>query len=203
MVSGDAAADLRGLRVTSELAMSAAFAGSVAVRWWRRRQRRRSWEREMTALDGDASAIPDHLSPALARLARHTRTVRLQLETPLRRYSEPLVSDTPWSRRRRCSEYDLALTDARLALWEWLSSFRALAEPDLAALSDLGLSLRPFRGVLFRTGIFDRTIDPWEQSLYPAAPDADRVFAELCRAMQELHRFERALLGQRVDPYRA
>lgn len=188
--------------MTSELALSAAAAG-VAVRWWRRRQRRLSWERELSALEGEAAAIPEHLSPALARLATHTRTVRLQLETPLRRFDEPLVSDTPWGRRRRCNEYDLALCDARLALWEWLSSFRALSPADLEVLSALGLSLRPFRGLLFRTGIFDRTVDPWEQGLYPAAPDPERVFAELCRTMRELHRFERALLGQRADPYRA
>jgi len=188
--------------MTSELALSAALASGVAVRWWRRRQRRLSWERELTALDAEDSIIPEHLSPALADLARQTHMVRLRLETPLRRYSEPLVSDTPWSRRRRCAEFDSAITEARLALWEWLSSFRALTPGDLTLLDDLGLSLRPFRGMLFRTGIFDRTIDPWEQGLYPTAPDAEHVFTELCRAMHELHRFERLLLGQRVDPYR-
>ncbi len=189
---------------TSELALSAALASGVAIRWWRRRQRRRSWEREIQALDDESCTTPpEHLSPALVSLARHTRTVRLQLETPLRRYSEPLLSDTPWSRRRRCSETDLALCEARLALWEWLRSFRALAQSDLEVLRALGLSLRPFRGVLFRTGIFDRTTDPWEQNLFPAAPNGERIFGELCRAMHELYRFERALHGQRVDPYRA
>ncbi|MCB9570253.1 MAG: hypothetical protein H6710_24085 [Myxococcales bacterium] len=189
--------------MTGEIALSAALASGVAARWWRRRQRRRRWQRHISALDGDAPAVPDHLSPSLARLALQARVVRRELETPLHRYEEPLVSDTPWGRRRRCADYDLAMTNARLALWEWLRSFRGLSPAELELLGSLGLSLRPFRGLLFRTGIFDRTIDPWEQGLYPAAPDPDETFRELARAMRELHRFERALLGARADPYRA
>lgn len=188
--------------MTGEVALSAAMAGTVAYRWWRRRQRRRSWEDELAILEGAAPISAAHLSPALARLAESTRMVRLELATPLRRYDEPLVSDTPWGRRRRCLEYDLALINARRALWEWLASFRSLAAADLEVLTALGLSLRPFRGLLFRTGIFERTGDPFEQTLYPAAPEPGQASLELFRAMRELDKFERALLGHRSDPYR-
>ncbi|HGG57245.1 MAG TPA: hypothetical protein ENK31_05570 [Nannocystis exedens] len=70
-----------------------------------------------------------------------------------------------------------------------LRSFRALAQADLEVLGAPGLSLRLFRGILFRTGIFDRTTDPWEQDMFQAAPNGERVFAELRRAMHEIHRF--------------
>lgn len=188
--------------MTGEVAFSAAVASTVAIRWWRRRQRRRRWADQLALLEEGAPHGDALLSPALSRLADHAGLVRLQLATPLRRFDEPLVSDTPWGRRRRCLEYDLALINARRALWEWLASFRSLAAADLEVLTALGLSLRPFRGLLFRPGIFERSDDPFEQGLYPAAPDPNEASAELFRAMRELDRFERALRGHRSDPYR-
>ncbi|MBK8262402.1 MAG: hypothetical protein IPK80_13835 [Nannocystis sp.] len=189
--------------MSAELVASGAFASALALRWWQRRRDEASRERELAALTDDPPAALDHLSPALARLAQQTRICRLMLEGPLRGYQEPLLSESPWARRRRCDELDLALLNARRALWEWLASFRSLSRGDLEVLGALGLSLRPFRGLLFKTGIFDRCDDPWEERLYPKAPDFRRIFAELHRAMIELRRFERALLGQRADPYRA
>jgi len=66
-------------------------------------------------------------------------------------------------------------------------------------LGDLGLSAVPFRRLLFGC---DRTSDVWEQVVYMRPPDLDLVWAELRRTILELERFERALLGCSVDPYR-
>lgn len=189
--------------MSAELVASGAVASALALRWWQRRRESRSRERQLEAFADDPPIALDHLSPGLARLAEHTRLCRLQLETPLRRYREPLLRESPWGRRQRLRDYDLALINARLALWEWLVSFRSLGAADLEALGALGLSLRPFRGLLFRTGLFDRCDDPWEQGLFQVAPDFAAVFHELHRVMHELRRFERALLGQRLGPYRA
>jgi hypothetical protein len=82
---------------------------------------------------------------------------------------------------RRCDQYDLALSDARRALWDWLLLFRSLGERDRYVLGGLGVSLTPFYRALFKPGVFDRSADPWEDTLYPEAPDLDLVFAELRR----------------------
>ena len=69
-------------------------------------------------------------------------------------------------------------------------------------LGGLGVSLAPFYGALFKPGVFDRSADPWEQTLYPEAPDVERVFAALRRTMHDLRCFEAALLTAVHDPYR-
>ena len=143
-----------------------------------------------------------HLSPSLAHLAAQARMVRLMLATPLRRGEAPLLRETPWGRRARCDEYDLALGDARRALWEWLLLFRRLGERDCHVLAGLGVSVAPFYSALLRPGVFDRSADPWEQTLYPEAPDVERVFAALRRTMHDLRCFEAALLTAVHDPYR-
>jgi hypothetical protein len=112
----------------------------------------------------------------------------------------PLLRETPWGRRARCDEYDLALGDARRALWEWLLLFRRLGERDCHVLTMLGVSVAPFYSALLRPGVFDRSADLWEQTLYPEAPDIERVFAALRRTMHDLRCFEVDAADGRARP---
>jgi hypothetical protein len=171
----------------------------VGYRWWRRHRREAEIRRELDEANGDTLHIPEHLSPTLAELASETHRLRLELETPVRRIRTPLVSETPWARRQRCDEYDAALYEVRRAIWDWLRLLRRLGAEDRQLLGELGLSVAPFRRVLFGC---DRTSDVWEQVIYARAPDLDFVWAELRRMILELKRFERALLSSSVDPYR-
>ncbi len=183
-------------------ATATAAVAAATVRWWVRKRRQAARLRALSRANEDLGPRKlSHLSPQLAGLVEQTRLLRLQLETPLLRFS-PGLGDTPWGRRERFAEYDNALCDARRALWEWMHLFKHLGRHDLEYLYSLGLSLGPFRGVLLKRGVFDRSDDPWEQMLYPPAPDLNLVFEELQRTMYELKRFEFALLGWQLDPYR-
>lgn len=171
----------------------------LGYRWWRRHRRELAIERELDEANGEALSIPDHLSPALAAIAAQTHRLRLELETPVRRIRTPLVSETPWARRQRCDEYDAALYEVRRAIWEWLRTLRRLGEDDRRLLGELGLSVVPFRRLLFAC---DRTDDVWEQVVWAQAPDLDMIWAELRRTILELKRFELALVSAPADPYR-
>jgi hypothetical protein len=180
----------------------AAIPAWVGYRWWRRHQRETTIARELEQANGTPLRIPEHISPMMAELASETRRLRLELETPVRRIRTPLVleiMETPWARRQRCDDYDAALHEVRRAIWDWLRMLRRLGVEDRRMLGDLGLSAVPFRRLLFGC---DRTSDVWEQVLYMRPPDLDLVWAELRRTILELERFERALLGGSVDPYR-
>ncbi len=185
------------------LTLSGAVSTAFAARCVVVHRRRRARAAEIEALSDDApTGSAAHLSPSLAHLTAQARVVRLMLATPLRRGEPPLLRETPWGRRARCDEYDLALGDARRALWEWLLLFRRLGERDRHVLHALGVSVAPFYSALLRPGVFDRSADPWEQTLYPEAPDPERVFTALRRTMHDLRCFEAALLTAAHDPYR-
>lgn len=171
----------------------------LGYRWWRRQRRESAIRRELAEANSDALAIPDHLSPTLAALAAHTHRLRLELEAPVLRVRMPLVTETPWARRQRCDEYDAALYEVRRAIWEWLSSMRGLGSEDRRMLGELGLSVVPFRRLLFGC---DRTDDVWEQVVWAAAPDLEHTWTELRRTILELKRFELALTSAPPDPYR-
>jgi hypothetical protein len=171
----------------------------VGYRWWRRHQREAEIARELQLANGTPLRIPEHVSPTLAALASETHRLRLELETPVRRIRAPLISETPWARRQRCDDYDAALYEVRRAIWDWLRMLRRLGVEERRMLGDLGLSAVPFRRLLFGC---DRTSDVWEQVIYMRAPDLELVWVELRRTILELERFERALLGCSVDPYR-
>lgn len=171
----------------------------VGYRWWRRHQREQKLQRELAEANGDALQIPAHLSPTLAAVAEQAHRLRLELETPVRRIRAPLVSETPWGRRQRCHDFDAALYEARRAVWDWLKMVGRLGVDDRQLLGQLGLSIVPFRRVLFGC---DRTRDVWEQVLWVEAPDLDEVWADLRRAILELRRFERALVSAPLNPYR-
>lgn len=185
------------------LTVSGAMSAAVAARWAVVHRRRLARDREIQALSEETPVGNlGHLSPRLAELAAQARVVRLLLATPLRRSHPPVLHETPWGRRSRCDQYDRALGEARRALWDWLLLFRTLGERDRHVLAGLGVTLTPFYRALFKPGVFDRSADPWEETLYPEAPDLDLVFAELRRTMHDLRCFEAALLSAVHDPYR-
>jgi len=171
----------------------------LGYRWWRRHQRELALLRELDEANGDALPIPDHLSSSLAVIAEQTHRLRLELETPVRRIRTPLVSETPWARRQRCNEFDAALYEARRAIWDWLGMLRHLELEDRLVLGRLGLTVAPFRRVLFGC---DRTTDVWEHVVWAQPPDLEMVWGELRRTILELERFERALVSAPGDPYR-
>ncbi len=187
----------------STLTLTGAVSAAVVTRCWVVHRRRVARDHELRALSEEAPVgNAAHLSPRLAELAGQARVVRLLLATPLHRYQRPALHETPWGRRARCDQYDRALGDARRALWDWLLLFRGLGERDRHVLGGLGVSLAPFYGALFKPGVFDRSADPWEETLYPEAPDFDLVYTELRRTMHDLRCFEAALLSAVHDPYR-
>lgn len=112
-----------------------------------------------------------------------------------------MLSDLPWVRRQHCDEYDAAIVDLRRALWDWMLELRALDEDELRLLREMGLSLRPFRRLLYFE--IDRTDDTWEEVIWPTRPDLDSVARLLGTVMDELDRFEAALMTVSSDPYRA
>lgn len=173
--------------------------GLLAWRWWHRRRRDRQIERDLRRVSGGDVSVPI-LGPGLARIAGQARTLRLLLEALLGRARPPLLRESPWARRERCDQYDLALTHARRAMWDWLADLDRLAEPDRRLLSERGVTLRPFRRFLFQ-GV-DRTDDPWEQVVWAQPPDLERIHREVLPIVAELRRVEVALAVV-DDPYRA
>ena len=122
------------------LTLSGAVSTAVAARWVVVHRRRRARAAELEALSDDPPAgSAAHLSPSLAHLAAQARVVRLMLATPLQRCEPPVLRETPWGRRARCGQYDLALGDARRKLGD-----AGFARVDYIALVD-GESLEPLR----------------------------------------------------------
>lgn len=187
------------------LLVATASAAGVTVatqRGRRARARRRALARRLEQIHVDLPLDVRHLPPDLGALTIGARMVRLQLETPLHRFLDGSLRETPWGRRERCDDYDLAVGEARRALWEWLREVERLGSPDRAFLGQLGLHVQGLRALLRQPGVFERTDDVWEEVLYPAAPDSELVTRMLCQAMVDLRGFEVALLSHRPDPYR-
>ena len=170
----------------------------------KRRRRHRDVQRTLAALDREVPPALEHLPPSLARVALATRLLRLQLETPLQRLAdaETRMHELPWRRRERLLDYDVALTEARRALWEWLTLLAALGTADKIRLRALGLDPRPLRTLVFAPGVLERTAHPFDDAWFPVEPDADAVIAALGRALFDLQRFELVLASLREDPYR-
>ncbi|MCA9705794.1 MAG: hypothetical protein KDK70_08100 [Myxococcales bacterium] len=174
----------------------------AAHRARRARARRLALRRRLEQLQVDLPLDVRHLSPALGQVAIQARVVRLVLETPLHRFFDTPLRETPWGRRERCDDYDLAVVEARRALWEWLWAVERLGGAERALLGQLGLGVQRLWAVMRQPGVFERTDDVFEETLYPAAPDPERVTTLLCQAMVDLRGFEVALLSHRPDPYR-
>jgi hypothetical protein len=169
-----------------------------------RRRRRLAVRRTLAVLEREGPPTLGRLPPALARVATATRLVRLQLETPLVRLAgaKPRLHELPWRRRERLRDYDVALVEARRALWEWLALLAALGPDDKVRLGALGLDPRPLRSLVFAPGVLERTAHPFDDALFPVAPDADVVIAALGQALFDLQRFELVLASLGEDPYR-
>ena len=166
------------------------------------RARRIATRRRLEQIHVDLPLDVRHLNPRLGQLAIDARVVRLVLETPLQRFVDAPLRETPWGRRERCDDYDLAIVEARRALWEWLASVERLPRADQALLLQLGLGVKRLRSLMRQPGVFERTDDVFEETLYAATPDPDWVTTMLCDAMVDLRSFEVALLSHRPDPYR-
>ena len=85
-----------------------------------------------------------HLSPALARAARETRTLRIALESAIRAAEAALRVD-PTRTVEDVEALDAELMAATRALGEWLALIEGLPAADLARLEDLGGSPAPIR----------------------------------------------------------
>lgn len=180
-------------------ASGAAIPAYVGYRWWQRHQREQAIARELDEANGEPLRLPEHIPPRLASIASQAHQLRIELELPIRRVRAPLWSETPWARRQRCDEYDAALYEIRLSIWAWLRSLQRLDADERRLLAELGLSVQPFRKLLYGC---DRTDDVWEQVLWAEAPDLDMMWAELHRTILALKRFEHALASAPTDPYR-
>ena len=179
-----------------------ATATYLAVRGRAQRARRQALLERFEGHEVDLPLETSHLSPQLGALVIGARTVRLLLQTPLHRYEEVLVHETPWRRRERLEQYDLALGTARRALWEWLLGLSQLQTGDIETLRRLRLDPRPLRSLMWKPGVFDRTDDVFETGLFPVPPDLQQVSEDLCAAMEHLRSFEIALLSHKSTPYR-
>ena len=158
----------------------------------RRVIRRRAIHARLERLEVALPLHVEHLPPRLQTLALGAQATRRVLETPLSR----VLRTTPG----RYGDFDLAVTDARRTLWEWMCGLKHLGAADYAILRELRLDPRPLRGLLYAPGVFERGEDVFATALPP--PDVERVAESLCAAIEHLRRFEVALLSYRPDPYR-
>ena len=174
----------------------------VLCRRWRSRGRQRDLAQRLSTYDVAMPLDTRHLSPGLAALASGARTLRLVLETPLQRAFEASREASPLHLGESIGAYDRALSDARGELWSWLLAIGRLTAADYTLLRRLQLDPRPLRELIYKPGVFDRGDDPFAEPLFPSLPDLDLVVDELCHAIEQLRRFEVALLSHRSDPYR-
>lgn len=173
-------------------ALSATAASWVVVRGTQRVMRRRAVALRLAKLEVPLPLEVDHLPPRLQGLVRGSRATRRVLETPLSR----VLTGAPG----RYADFDLAVTDARRVLWEWMCGLRHLGAADVAILRELRIDPRPLRGLLYAPGVFERGDRVFATTL--PAPDVEHVVESLCTAIEHLRHFEVALLSYRPDPYR-
>lgn len=154
----------------------------------------------------EASDSPySHLTPNLARLAEETRVLRSVLEEPLQAArawcsadNSPILSKMDFgdgSDLDRCDDFDVALVNARQAVWEWISAIAALPEGDRVRLAELGLSDGEARRLLSRSDAFRRTSRKPKQELA-------RVEAQVRPLMAALDYYESGLVRSRTAIYR-
>ncbi len=180
------------------LTVTAGASSWAAVQGGRRIVRRRALDARLARLDVELPMRTEHLTPRLQTLVLGARSTRRVLETPLDRVLS--APRTPWRVGESFRDYDLALTDARRTLWDWMCGLRHLDAADIALLRQLQLDPRPLRSLLYQPGLFDRGSAVFE--VLPTAPDLDGVVEGLFTAIEHLRRFEVALLSYRPDPYR-
>lgn len=146
----------------------------------------------LAQLERDRPLEVDHLPVRLQALARGALATRRVLETPLSR----ILGSTPG----RYGDFDVAVTEARRALWDWMCGLKGLDAAEYAVLRELRLDPRPLRGLLYAPGVLERGEDVFAAAI--PAPNVDLVVGRLCDAIELLRRFEVALAAHRPDPYR-
>lgn len=164
------------------------------------RRQNANFRREMKAIgQGDDAAAPQHLSPTLARMVEDTRMLRIALSEPLQAVrawhaadASPILAQVDLgdgSDLDRCDELDMALVNARRAVWDWCSAVEKLPEADQRLLESLGLSTGIARGLLAERSAFQRIsraprreLARIEAQLHPLVASLDRFEAGLMQA---------------------
>jgi len=156
--------------------------------------------RELKALS-EASEVeaPQHLSPTLARMLEETRMLRIALAEPLQAAQAWHAADASkilahvdigdGSDLDRCDEVDMALVNARRAVWEWVTAVERLPDNDQRQLERLGLHTGMARGLLTERNALQRLshtprreLERIEQQLNPLVASLDRFETGLLRA---------------------
>lgn len=154
--------------------------------------------REIKALgDGAPPEVLEHLSPNLARTLADTRMLRIALAEPIQAARAWQAADgTPWLARvdvgdgsdlDRCDEVDVALVNARRAVWDWVTAVEALPDEDQRTLEGLGLTTGLARDLLAGRSAFQRISRAPRREL-------DRIEKQLSPLVASLDRFERGLM---------
>lgn len=156
--------------------------------------------REIRALSEAAEAeVPQHLSPTLARMLEETRMLRIALAEPLQAAqawhaadASPILAHVDvgdGSDLDRCDEVDVALVNARRAVWDWVSAVERLPEHDQRLLERLGLHTATARNLLSERNALQRTsgaprreLERIEQQLHPVLASLDRFETGLLQA---------------------
>lgn len=156
--------------------------------------------RELKALsEASDPEVPLHLSPSLTRMLEETRMLRIALAEPLQAAQAWHAADASkilahvdigdGSDLDRCDEVDLALVNARRAVWDWVGAVERLPENDQRQLERLGLHTGMARGLLTQRNALQRLshtprreLERIEQQLNPLMAALDRFEAGLMQA---------------------
>lgn len=100
-------------------------------------------------LEGGAEAPLQltHLSGALARVARETRTLRISLESPLRAVRAFMTTDLTRT-EDDLEAIDAALMEATREIGEWLAMIDELPAHERQAMDGMGASAGPIRAAM-------------------------------------------------------
>lgn len=141
--------------------------------------------------------VPHHLSPALARMLEETRMLRIALAEPLQAAQAWRAADASkilahvdigdGSDLDRCDEVDLALVNARRAVWDWVSAVECLPDNDQRQLESLGLHTGMARGLLTERNALQRLSHTPQREL-------ERIERQLNPLVASLDRFETGLM---------
>ena len=160
-------------------------------------RQRSNLRREMKALaEAVAPEAMPHLSRTLSRMLEDTRMLRIALVEPIQAArawhsadGSPLLAHVDvgdGSDLDRCDEVDVALVNARRAVWDWVRTVEALPEDDQRTLEGLGLTTGLARDLLAGRSAFQRT------SRAPRR-ERERIEQQLQPLLASLERFETGL----------
>lgn len=157
------------------------------------RRQRANLRREMRAL-GEAvmpEATP-HLSRSLARMLEDTRMLRHALVEPIQAArawhsadASPLLARVDvgdGSDLDRCDEVDVALVNARRAVWDWVRAVEGLPDTDQRTLEGLGLTTGLARDLLSGAA--------FQRSSRAPRRELERIEKQLHPLLASLERFE-------------